>query len=62
MFKVPHQVYTVEFKEAAVQRIKDDAFSGWLHRLLTRRHKNVAGASMYVGGDRSDYLTAPIPI
>lgn len=21
---------------------KDDAFSGWLHRLLTRRHKNVA--------------------
>ncbi|KVL16300.1 transposase [Burkholderia ubonensis] len=41
---------------------KDDAFSGWLHRLLTRRHKNVAGASMYVGGDRSDYLTAPIPI
>nr|WP_280530675.1 transposase [Paraburkholderia sacchari] len=23
MFKVPHQVYTAEFKEAAVQRIKD---------------------------------------
>ncbi|MGF6979840.1 transposase-like protein [Paraburkholderia sp. JPY465] len=23
MFKVPHQVYTAEFKEAAVQRVKD---------------------------------------
>lgn len=23
MFKVPHQVYTAEFEEAAVQRIKD---------------------------------------
>lgn len=23
MFKVPHQVYTAEFKEAAVRRIKD---------------------------------------
>ncbi|KVD61202.1 transposase [Burkholderia ubonensis] len=23
MFKVPHQVYTAEFKEAAAQRIKD---------------------------------------
>lgn len=23
MFKVPHQVYTAEFREAAVQRIKD---------------------------------------
>ena len=23
MFKVPHQVYTAEFKEATVQRVKD---------------------------------------
>jgi len=23
MFKAPHQVYTAEFKEAAVQRVKD---------------------------------------
>jgi transposase-like protein len=27
MFKVPHQVYTAEFKEAAVQRVKEEVAS-----------------------------------
>ncbi|SEB12065.1 transposase [Paraburkholderia sartisoli] len=34
MFKVPHQVYTAEFKEAAVQRIKDGQGVGAVAREL----------------------------
>lgn len=39
MFKVPHQVYTAEFRGAAAQRIKDGKFFWTWYRVCFRSYE-----------------------
>ncbi|MBB3262137.1 transposase [Paraburkholderia bannensis] len=63
MFKVPHQVYTAEFKEAAVQRVKDGQGLSAVSRELgmstqTLRHWLKASEAGKLNGPGAKVITA----